>query len=353
MKRSRLIVGFLALVFGVCVVWQMNDLRSKAQAAPSWPQVIGSITTSELDYEKDAKIRYRYVVDGREFDSHRLFFGVVSNGDIVFENGSMLSDAGLVARFPAGSQVKVFYDPAQPSRAILLPDARHGTGPMKAVFGYGFIAFGLVLAASAFRRPRERGSVDIGQIVFRVLLGGGMLAAGIATILYMSGIRAEARMARSWPSVTGHITLADVWGDRPEIAYRYMVDGESYLSDQLFIGVPTKRLTLDDGTELWPRRLDRRFRPGEPVDVFVDPDDPTNAILLPDAQHNTEIPIYLGYAMALIGPLVALFGKGGRSGSSKKPPARRDHRPSNGGMTRRTTCRHPNPPDRHRVPGRP
>jgi len=347
MERAKIIFGLLAMVFGAFVVWQMNDIRNKAEVAPSWPHVIGSITTSELDFENDAKIRYRYNVNGHEFESWKLFHGVVSNGDIFLEDGATLSDGGLVARFPAGSEVKVYYDPENPSDAILLPGAEHKTDLMKFIFGYGFVAGGLLLTASAFLAKRRRGSVDIGKLVFRLLLGGGMLAVGVGIVWFMSDIRTENRMARFWPSVTGKVTLAEVWGDRPEIAYEYSVDGGSYLSDQLYIGVPTKRLTLDDGTELWPRRLNRRFRLGEPVEVFVDPDDPTNAILLPDAKHNTDVPIYLGYAFAIFGPLIALFGKMGGRGSPKNSPNRQRHPES--GVTKIKTRRRSHPPKSSRV----
>ena len=59
MTRGRFFFGLILMAIGMFVIWQMNDLRSKSEAAPHWPHGFGSITTSELDYEKEAKIRYR------------------------------------------------------------------------------------------------------------------------------------------------------------------------------------------------------------------------------------------------------------------------------------------------------
>jgi len=345
MKRLRLIFGLLLMVIGGAVVWQMNDLRSTSEEAASWPHVIGTIAEAELDFEKDARIRYQYAVAGHSFESRRLFFGVVSNDDIYLKDGSTLSDGGLIARFPAGSEVKVYYDPADPTRAVLLPTAEHNTKFVTLFFGYGFIAVGFLLAASGIFGSQGRGSSRTGNILLRVLIGGGMLAAGIATISFMTDIRSENRMARLWPSVAGKITFADVWGDRTEVAYTYRIDGKEYLSDQLYIGVPTKRITLEDGKELWPRQLDRMFKLDEPVDVYADPGNPANAILLPTARHNTEVPIYIGYAMAVMGPLVALFGKFSGAGSSDAAPGRQERQPSNGGKMRTAARRRIVPQD--------
>lgn len=324
MFNARIIFGALVVALGLGITWLMHDLEVKNEASKSWPQVTGTITKSER-YTDSVDIRYRYEVNGESFESRKMFMGVLVNSDITFADAPSISDAGLLSRFPQGADVPVYFDPSNPSLAVLLPTAEPNTTLMKLVFGYLFIVGGLGLILSGFLLTGSRRVRVSAALLFRCILGLGMLGGGAFIVSMMNDIRTESRMTRFWSEVPATIKVAHVWTDHPEIVYTYSVDGREYESDQLFIGMASERITLEDGTELWPRQLDRRFKVGKVVQVRVDPKDPTNAVLLPDANHNTDIPRYIGIAFAVIGPLVAIFGKLGGGGGGESPqPTRQD-----------------------------
>ena len=308
MKYFRLYFGIFVILIGVFVTWLMNDIEAKSDAAKSWPHVIGTITKSER-HTDGPYIRYRYEVEDQTHTSGRLIMGVVVGDDITFADGTSISDAGLLKRFPQGANVPVYYDPSKPSRSVLISDAEHNTDLPRIFFGYLFVFGGFVYLLACYTLSGSRRPAVTTETAIRTLVGTGMLVAGIAIIHTMNGIRAEARMARSWPVVPATIKVAHVWTDHPEVVYEYSIAGRVYEGDTMFIGIPTRRITLEDGTELWPRQLNRRFAEGATIEIRVDPDDPTNTVLIPEARHNTDVPRYIGFAFALFGPLISLFGK--------------------------------------------
>jgi hypothetical protein len=81
--------------------------------AASWPATQGTILSSVLEDRgedaPDAKIRYSYEVAGQVFESSNISYG-----------GHWSSqDRDLVAKYPIGAQVSVYFDPSKPARAAL------------------------------------------------------------------------------------------------------------------------------------------------------------------------------------------------------------------------------------------
>ena len=125
--------GVVLLVFGVYT--RVQSLRSR-----SWPTVTGVITESRVQSTRDrdgqwshkARIRYRYAVNGKFYDGD-----TISYAKGLFEGASV-----QVSRYAQGSPVGVYYDPKDPTSAVLDP----GTGPTPALaliaavgcFGYAF-----------------------------------------------------------------------------------------------------------------------------------------------------------------------------------------------------------------------
>ena len=82
--------------------------------AASWPAADGVIIKSELDdLDGDASVRitYRYTVNGRNFESSQFSFTAVAN--------DLPAKKRRVAQYPVGQRVPVYYDPQNPTTAVL------------------------------------------------------------------------------------------------------------------------------------------------------------------------------------------------------------------------------------------
>lgn len=117
-----LLIAFIA-GFGF-LAWRAWQVK---QASPQWPCVQGEILQSRAfapnetgdergtpKHEWLTEVRYRYTVQGVNYTGNRLrAFGLHH-----FTQESAIQE---LAPFQAGQQVKVYYDPAQPSSSVLIP----------------------------------------------------------------------------------------------------------------------------------------------------------------------------------------------------------------------------------------
>ncbi len=98
----------------------------RAAASVGWPTAQGTVTESRVHHTTRTKrgrtsnswsphVLYRYTVDGREMEAHRLSFRM---------SGTSESEARTVVdRYPVGSAVNVHHSPDDPSLACLEPGA--------------------------------------------------------------------------------------------------------------------------------------------------------------------------------------------------------------------------------------
>jgi Protein of unknown function (DUF3592) len=102
-----LVIGLLCLI-----IWSGN--RTEAAATAKWPSVPGVITdmkiteshSSDGSISKTAALNYAYSVDGKSYQGDR----------VRVELATSPSDA---ERYPKGTQVTVFYNPATPGDSVL------------------------------------------------------------------------------------------------------------------------------------------------------------------------------------------------------------------------------------------
>lgn len=129
---------FIPILFALVAlfVWRFTDLprfwmergqgnKKLMQASMHWPPTTGKIVSSAVTHgphtergEQRAapkfypEIKYEYVVNGTTFSSERRGIG----GEIgLAENAAH----AIVERYAVGAQVTVYYNPAQPSEALL------------------------------------------------------------------------------------------------------------------------------------------------------------------------------------------------------------------------------------------
>jgi hypothetical protein len=141
--------SLFSLVFigigGVIISYAIR-MAAKARQSLSWPSVEGEVAHSAVLYQTNtstttggaatykADIVYRYKVNGANFSSSRI-----SIVDFASTSGRAQS---IVQRYPDQSRVLVYYNPSDPSEAVLDPGAGGGISLLYVVGGC-FAAGGL------------------------------------------------------------------------------------------------------------------------------------------------------------------------------------------------------------------
>jgi hypothetical protein len=142
--------ALLFLFAAVVARFAIRRLRAGA-ATRGWPAAAGRITYSGVGRELTtdgeggshelfaAEVRYTYEVDG-----------VIRQGETIHLNrepsASRARAERLARRYPEGATVRVFYDPGDPSRAVLEP--RTGAAP------FGYLAIAALLAVTGLYAAR-------------------------------------------------------------------------------------------------------------------------------------------------------------------------------------------------------
>lgn len=118
-----------------------------AIASVGWPTTEGVVVLSEVgeggsgQYTEGwwPRVSYRYSVNGREYTSDSVEVEDVGNG-----NTDRFAWQ-VVQRYPAGKHVKVYYDPRDPSIAVLEPGIPNNEGGLWSILTLGVIGIGSLL----------------------------------------------------------------------------------------------------------------------------------------------------------------------------------------------------------------
>jgi hypothetical protein len=113
------------VVIGIIAFFAIRGFKKSNavyQAAQSWPSTTGVILSSQLVWEyrshgrreQEAQVIFQYQVNGQSYQSH-----TVRAGEEVLRARLPGQAQAIVARYPAGAQVTVYYDPANPKDGVL------------------------------------------------------------------------------------------------------------------------------------------------------------------------------------------------------------------------------------------
>ncbi|HET9913316.1 MAG TPA: DUF3592 domain-containing protein [Anaerolineales bacterium] len=112
-------VGFTILVLNAIFLGIIFSTRRKMTAVSQWPSTMGTVLMSTLERRRSSNnsgytnypvVQYSYQISGQMYQGMKIAPGMEVGG----------SGAGsVVARYPAGAQVMVFYNPQNPSEAVL------------------------------------------------------------------------------------------------------------------------------------------------------------------------------------------------------------------------------------------
>ena len=130
------------------------------------------------------------------------------------------------------------------------------------------------------------------------------IAAGLGAALWGGLLLARARRTQRWPAVEGRIEVSEPQSPEndllPLIEYSYQVQGRSY----------RRRLEFPAGT--FPQTPDfaaayvRKYPVGRKVQVYVNPDDPQEAVLERGDQGGDWLILLAGLGAVILG-LLMLF----------------------------------------------
>jgi hypothetical protein len=158
--RTYLIPAGIALV---CVLLGGTSFAisgyfvSQAEDRHSWlptPGVV--ITNSVYTYQtRDSKTGYWYEHSGRNMEYTYEVDGQPYVGSAYGFGDETVETVDFDAKYPIGTAVTVFYDPHNPSDAVLFKDAVISPTPFYAL-GIGLIVLGLPFGYLAYRMGRAR-----------------------------------------------------------------------------------------------------------------------------------------------------------------------------------------------------
>ena len=117
----RLFIGLAFLLVAAGTLWWGATTVRNASASRDWTAVPGTITVSQVAISTDedgttysADVQYKYVVNDRWRAADTVHFGE-------YGSGSRSHAEKIVARYPPGSPVTVYYNPDDPDTAVLEP----------------------------------------------------------------------------------------------------------------------------------------------------------------------------------------------------------------------------------------
>lgn len=113
------IIGCTVMILNVIFLGILFAVQRKMNAVKTWPSTMGTVMASYLERRRSSNnrgsvnypvVQYAYQVGGQSYQGRRIAPGMEVGG----------TGAGkVVERYPAGAQVMVFYNPQNPSDAVL------------------------------------------------------------------------------------------------------------------------------------------------------------------------------------------------------------------------------------------
>lgn len=295
--------------------------RGQTKAAGKWDKVEGVIIASEIDQPpshasddaSDASpvIRYSYRANGRDLESDRVRIGGASM------TTRMLA-IRQIARYPLGAQVDVYVNPKKPEHAVLEPRAQ---GNIAGVIAFT-VAFGC--AAAILTAHAVAGRVlytGNGVPLFAFVLPAAAILVAVLGI--MSFVRAQrlAGASTRWPSIIGTVTKSDVVEEQIDddssdndsirrkirryqidLRYAYRVGQRDYVGTSDVWG-----WTPIYGLREQAETTASRYKPGEQVTVYYDPEQPGNAVLEPNNRQGSYAPLIFSAIFAVAGAAMLMF----------------------------------------------
>jgi len=308
---------------GVCLFMVANQIyalwmvRNQVAAGKVWSRTSGKITNSSLSQpdvlrkggETDATvdIRYQYQVSGKSFEGKRIKFG--GQGGM-----TRVMAEQLVAKYPAGAAVDVYYDPRSPAKSALEPRNKTNVAP-HVVLLIVFAVISIVLIAHAIAGKVLTNAN--GMPLFGFLLPLAAILVGVGAFVQYGMQRQQIGASMRWPTVLGRITDIGIVAEqrqedddddsrvrirtvyRSDVQYAYAVNGREFHSNAWKWG-----WTAFYPDEASARAPVAKYTVGASVPVFYNPENPEEAILEPGNKDGRGAQLVFGAIFAVAGAVM-------------------------------------------------
>jgi hypothetical protein len=271
----------------------------QVRVASDWPSTPGKVVTSNsevrevkvLDSGREsghkfeernfANVVYEYSVSGQTLNNNRVSIG---------EDPGDFPVAEIIARYPVGTVVSVYYNPLHPHDAVLERGLPQGLWRCLGIA----TAVALVIvfgSAIGLHRISEFFSARLGNPQMSVPVMA-LAAFGLVAVLFAQVLRQQAARVRQWPIVAGIIklsgfeeyrTAASDNGSRGtrmysrEVSYTYRYNHIAYSNVHASLSSNSRTMSP------WALRLwGMDYQEGASVKVWVNPDNPSEATLNPE-----------------------------------------------------------------------
>lgn len=278
-------VGLIALpmvtLLFVAVLVKAIDVRR----AKSWTTTQGRVMRSKVEARRhrfaggettvrnEPLVEYEFIVSGQRYRGTRIGIGDDAGGP---------NTEATLKRYPAGADVTVYYDPADPRNCVLERDVPKevAKGCLVLLAAAAALAVGAYVLLTAGMDVLER-HVPPGRAPITMFI----TCFGAFVLLFFFAFRSYSKRAMHWPAVPGtvvessterlekvekgrtHVTYA------PAVEYSYRVNGIEYHSRTINLGVTMA------GSQSWAERIAAKYPVGRALEVHHDPADPTIAAL--------------------------------------------------------------------------
>ena len=113
-----LLIPIIFLVLWLWLIFRYYKILKNGLQSKNWATIEGTVHTSWIrgmysEYSSNFEIDYSYVVGGVEYKSEKV--------DERFSEIGEREGKQLVARFPVGKPVTIYYHPQHPQQAVLIP----------------------------------------------------------------------------------------------------------------------------------------------------------------------------------------------------------------------------------------
>jgi hypothetical protein len=299
------VVASFPLIIVIAVMVKLWEVRQ----ASRWPSTTGNVIASgvrstknkpgdpgynfgDTEVSNEPNVEYEYQVAGRKYRCRRITIG---------EKTSSFELESILQKYPVGQAVTVYYNPADPNKAVLERDLpmgilMAGVGCLL-LFFIGGPLLGIAYYFSALDWLRSH-LHDPSRAPFVAALSGFGLLCLLFTLAFWRYVGQAAR----WPTVPGKIiassTEAFVARDlidgrfrkrihhKSSVQYEYEVNGRKYSGDRLTIG-----LVISANFPGYARRVAAKYPVGKEVDVHYDPSRPGESVLQPRSAWHLLLPI--------------------------------------------------------------
>ena len=187
-SKASYVIAAIALIGGAAIVLWQNGVLREQRASLHWPTVPGRILHSEIAYTPGrshrsgsyrADLNYSYTVNGSRHVSHQVSLW---SADLA---GYSQTARAFVADHPAGSDVNVYYDPADAKNSVLVPGANEKLNWLLMGAGGLLLLMGLFsVTATLWSRPGIQARLRDPQMRDRVFtLNAGEVRRGMNLFL--------------------------------------------------------------------------------------------------------------------------------------------------------------------------